>query len=208
MANNSAASGLSHDKIETNNFLMIVLILLVLLVGGLVEIVPLFFQKSTTEPIKGVEPLTPLQLAGRDVYIREGCYNCHSQMIRPLRSETLRYGHYSVAGESVYDHPFQWGSKRTGPDLARVGGRYNDEWHRTHLINPRDLVPESNMPAYPWLEKTPVDADSLPTHMRALRMVGVPYTDAQIAAAPAQAKGKTELDATIAYLQALGLALK
>ena len=208
MANNSAASGLSHDKIETNNFLMIVLILLVLLVGGLVEIVPLFFQKSTTEPIKGVEPLTALQLAGRDVYIREGCYNCHSQMIRPLRSETLRYGHYSVAGESVYDHPFQWGSKRTGPDLARVGGRYNDEWHRTHLINPRDLVPESNMPAYPWLEKTLVDADSLPTHMRALRLVGVPYTDAQIAAASAQAKGKTELDAMIAYLQALGLALK
>ena len=208
MANNSAAPGLSHEKIETNNFLMIVLILLVLLVGGLVEIVPLFFQKSTTEPIKGVEPLTALQLAGRDVYIREGCYNCHSQMIRPLRSETLRYGHYSVAGESVYDHPFQWGSKRTGPDLARVGGRYNDEWHRTHLINPRDLVPESNMPAYPWLEKTLVDADSLPTHMRALRLVGVPYTDAQIAAASAQAKGKTELDAMIAYLQALGLALK
>ena len=208
MANNSTSSGLSHEKIETNNFLMIVLILLVLLVGGLVEIVPLFFQKSTTEPIKGVEPLTALQLAGRDVYIREGCYNCHSQMIRPLRSETLRYGHYSVAGESVYDHPFQWGSKRTGPDLARVGGRYNDEWHRTHLINPRDLVPESNMPAYPWLEKTLVDADSLPAHMRALRMVGVPYTDAQIAAAPAQAKGKTELDATITYLQALGLALK
>ena len=208
MANNSAASGLSHDKIETNNFLMIVLILLVLLVGGLVEIVPLFFQKSTTEPIKGVEPLTPLQLAGRDVYIREGCYNCHSQMIRPLRSETLRYGHYSVAGESVYDHPFQWGSKRTGPDLARVGGRYSDEWHRAHLNNPRDLVPESNMPAYPWLEKTLVDAESLPAHMRALRVVGVPYTDAQIAAAPAQAKGKTELDATIAYLQALGLALK
>ena len=208
MANNSAAPGLSHERIETNNFLMIVLILLVLLVGGLVEIVPLFFQKSTTEPIKGVEPLTALQLAGRDVYIREGCYNCHSQMIRPLRSETLRYGHYSVAGESVYDHPFQWGSKRTGPDLARVGGRYNDEWHRTHLINPRDLVPESNMPAYPWLEKTLVDADSLPTHMRALRLVGVPYTDAQIAAASAQAKGKTELDAMIAYLQALGLALK
>ena len=208
MANNSAAPGLSHERIETNNFLMIVLILLVLLVGGLVEIVPLFFQKSTTEPIKGVVPLTPLQLAGRDVYIRQGCYNCHSQMIRPLRSETLRYGHYSVAGESVYDHPFQWGSKRTGPDLARVGGRYNDEWHRTHLINPRDLVPESNMPAYPWLEKTLVDADSLPTHMRALRLVGVPYTDAQIAAASAQAKGKTELDAMIAYLQALGLALK
>jgi cytochrome c oxidase cbb3-type subunit 2 len=202
------SSRLSHENVETNNFLMIVLILVVLSVGGLVEIVPLFFQKSTTEPIKGVEPYTPLQLAGRDIYQREGCYNCHSQMIRPFRSETLRYGHYSVAGESVYDHPFQWGSKRTGPDLARVGGKYNDEWHRIHLNNPRDLVPESNMPAYPWLEKTMVDGDSMPAHMRALRMVGVPYTDAQIAAATEEVKGKTELDATIAYLQMLGLALK
>ena len=157
-SNNNADSKLSHEKIETNNFLMIVLILLVLLVGGAVEIVPLFFQKSTTEPIKGIQPYTALQLAGRDVYLREGCYNCHSQMIRPFRAETLRYGHYSVAGESVYDHPFQWGSKRTGPDLARVGGKYSDDWHRIHLINPRDLVPESNMPAYPWLEKTLVDA--------------------------------------------------
>ncbi len=208
MANEKPASRLSHERVETNNFLMIVLILLVLAVGGLVEIVPLFFQKSTTEPIKGVEPYTPLQLAGRDIYVREGCYNCHSQMIRPFRSETLRYGHYSVAGESVYDHPFQWGSKRTGPDLARVGGKYNDEWHRVHLNNPRDLVPESNMPAYPWLEATPVAAAALPAHMRALRKVGVPYTDAQIAAATEEVKGKTELDATIAYLQMLGLALK
>ena len=208
MANNTATPGLSHEKIETNNFLMIVLILLVLLVGGMVEIVPLFFQKSTTEPIKGLLPYTPLQLAGRDIYTREGCYNCHSQMIRPFRAETLRYGHYSVAGESVYDHPFQWGSKRTGPDLARVGGKYSDEWHRLHLTSPRDLVPESNMPAYPWLEKNPVDADSLPMHMKALRIVGVPYTDAQIAKASEEVKGKTELDATIAYLQVLGLALK
>jgi cytochrome c oxidase cbb3-type subunit 2 len=201
-------SGLSHEKIETNNFLMIVLILVVLLAGGMVEIVPLFFQKSTTEPIKGVEPYTPLQLAGRDVYIREGCYNCHSQMIRPFRAETLRYGHYSVAGESVYDHPFQWGSKRTGPDLARVGGKYSDEWHRIHLINPRDVVPESNMPAYPWLATTPVNDGTIAAHMGALRKVGVPYTDAQIAGAAAEVKGKTELEATIAYLQVLGLALK
>ena len=208
MAKHNSGSGLSHEKIETNNFLMIVLILLVLLVGGLVEIVPLFFQKSTTEPIKGLKPYTPLQLAGRDIYTREGCYNCHSQMIRPFRSETLRYGHYSVAGESVYDHPFQWGSKRTGPDLARVGGKYNDEWHRIHLVNPRDLVPESNMPAYPWLETAMVDAVSLPTHMKALRTVGVPYTDEQIAKAAQEVKGKTEMDAMIAYLQVLGLALK
>src|SRR5262249_21766255 len=151
---------------------------------------------------------TALQLAGRDVYLREGCYGCHSQMVRPLRSETLRYGHYSVAGEFVYDHPFQWGSKRTGPDLHRVGGRYSDEWHRIHLMNPRDLVPESNMPAYPWLAKNVVDADELPARMRALRRVGVPYTDAEIAAAPAQVQGKTEMEATIAYLQSLGLALK
>ena len=208
MANDKPASILSHEKIETSNFLMIVLILLVLLAGGMVEIVPLFFQKSTTEPLKGVMPYTALQLAGRDIYIREGCFNCHSQMIRPLRAETLRYGHYSVAGESVYDHPFQWGSKRTGPDLARVGAKYSDEWHRIHLINPRDLVPESNMPAYPWLETTPVDAAAMPGHMRALRKVGVPYTDAQIASAADEVKGKTELDATIAYLQVLGLALK
>ena len=208
MANQDTNSGLSHAAIETNNFLMIVLILLVLLVGGLVEIVPLFFQKSTTEPIKGVQPYTALQLAGRDIYTREGCYNCHSQMIRPFRAETLRYGHYSVAGESVYDHPFQWGSKRTGPDLARVGGKYSDVWHATHLINPRDVVPESNMPAYPWLEKTPVDAAVMPAHMKALRAVGVPYTDEQISKATEEVKGKTELEALIAYLQVLGLALK
>ena len=208
MANPTPKTGFTHEKIETNNFLMIVLILLVLLAGGMVEIVPLFFQKSTTEPLAGVKPYTALQLAGRDVYVREGCYNCHSQMIRPLRAETLRYGHYSVAGESVYDHPFQWGSKRTGPDLARVGSRYSDEWHSIHLNNPRDLVPESNMPAYPWLAKTPVDAPAMPTHMRALRTVGVPYTDAEIAASIEALQDKTELDATIAYLQMLGLALK
>ncbi len=207
MANNKS-TGLSHEAIETNNFLMIVLILIVLLFGGLVEIVPLFFQKSTTQPIEGVKPLTALQLAGRDVYVREGCYNCHSQMIRPFRAETLRYGPYSVAGESVYDHPFQWGSKRTGPDLARVGGRYSDEWHRIHLLNPRDVVPESNMPAYPWLGKAAVDAGSMPAHMKALRTVGVPYTDAQIAASTDELKGKTEIEAVIAYLQGLGLARK
>ena len=198
----------SHEKVETNNWLLIVLILGVLAVGGLVEIVPLFFQKSTTQPIKGIVPDTPLKIVGRDIYVREGCYNCHSQMIRPLVAETLRYGHYSVAGEFVYDHPFQWGSKRTGPDLHRVGGKYSDEWQRLHLISPRDLVPESIMPAYPWLEKTPADADSIQAHMRALRAVGVPYTDAEIAAAPAEVRGKTELDAMVAYLQGLGLALK
>ena len=201
-------TGFSHEKIETNNLLMIVLILVVVAIGGLVEIVPLFFQKSTTEAVQGVKPLTPLQLAGRDIYLREGCYNCHSQMIRPFRSETLRYGHYSVAGEFVYDHPFQWGSKRTGPDLHRVGGKYSDEWHRIHLNNPRDLVPESNMPAYVWLEKALVDAEAMPAHMRALRRVGVPYTDEEIASAAAAVNGKTEMDATVAYLQSMGLALK
>jgi cytochrome c oxidase cbb3-type subunit 2 len=198
----------SHEKVETNNWLMIVLILLVVAVGGLVEIVPLFFQKSTTQPIAGIVPDSPLKVVGRDIYIREGCYNCHSQMIRPLVAETLRYGHYSVAGEFVYDHPFQWGSKRTGPDLHRIGGKYSDEWQRLHLISPRDLVPESIMPAYPWLEKAPANADTIQSHMRALRTVGVPYTDEQIAAAPAELKDKTELDALIAYLQGLGLALK
>jgi cytochrome c oxidase cbb3-type subunit 2 len=207
-SSSSSSGGFTHEKIETNNLLMIVLILVVVAVGGLVEIVPLFFQKSTTEAVQGVKPLTPLQLAGRDVYLREGCYNCHSQMIRPFRSETLRYGHYSVAGEFVYDHPFQWGSKRTGPDLQRVGGKYSDEWHRIHLNNPRDVVPESNMPAYGWLEKTPVDAEALPAHMRALRRVGVPYTDAEIAGAAEDVRGKTEMEATVAYLQSLGLALK
>lgn len=204
---NDKKTGFSHEKIETNNFLMIVLILLVVSIGGLVEIVPLFFQKSTTEPIKGLEPYTPLQLVGRDIYQREGCYNCHSQMIRPLRAETLRYGHYSVAGEFVYDHPFQWGSKRTGPDLHRVGGKYSDEWQRIHLINPRDVVPESIMPAYPWLENAPANTE-IGENMAALRKVGVPYTDEQIAGAAAEVEGKTELDAMIAYLQVLGIHLK
>jgi cytochrome c oxidase cbb3-type subunit 2 len=198
----------SHENIETNNFLMIVLILLVVAVGGIVEIVPLFYQRSTTQPVPGLKPYTALQLAGRDVYVREGCYNCHSQMIRPFRAETLRYGHYSTAGEFVYDHPFQWGSKRTGPDLHRVGGKYSDDWHRLHLTNPRDLVPESNMPAYPWLEKRAVDAEEMPSHLTALRRVGVPYTDADIAAASEAVKGKTELDALVAYLQVMGTALK
>jgi cytochrome c oxidase cbb3-type subunit 2 len=205
-ANNN--KGFTHEKVETSNFLMIVLILLVVAVGGLVEIVPLFFQKSTTEAVQGVEPYQPLQLMGRDVYIREGCYNCHSQMIRPFRAETMRYGHYSVAGEFVYDHPFQWGSKRTGPDLHRVGGKYSDEWHRIHLNNPRDVVPESNMPEYPWLNKNTVDHTVVAQRMTALRTVGVPYTDEQIAGAAEQVKGKTEMEAVIAYLQGLGTALK
>jgi cytochrome c oxidase cbb3-type subunit 2 len=206
MSNNlKTGGGLSHEKIETNNFLMIVLILLVLLAGGMVEIVPLFFQKSTTEAIPGLKPYTALQVAGRDIYVREGCYNCHSQMIRPFRAETMRYGPYSVAGEFVYDHPFQWGSKRTGPDLARVGGKYSDDWHRIHLIDPRDLVPESNMPAYAWLEKAPVDGASLPTHMRGLRTLGAPYSDEEIAKATEEVQGKTELDAVIAYLQVMGI---
>lgn len=208
MSNEQKKGGLSHDKIETNNFLMIVLILITIAFGGLVEIVPLFFQKSTTEPIRGLKPYTAVQLAGRDVYIREGCYNCHSQMIRPFHAETLRYGHYSVAGEYVYDHPFQWGSKRTGPDLHRVGGRYSDDWHRIHLINPRDLVPESIMPAYPFLETAQLDPSVMATKMRALRAVGVPYTDADIAAAGDEVKGKTEMEALIAYLQVLGTHLK
>ncbi len=204
----SEKTGFTHEKIETNNFLMIVLIILVIAVGGLVEIVPLFFQHSTTKPIAGVKPYDPVRLVGRDIYIREGCYNCHSQMIRPFRAETQRYGPYSVAGEFVYDHPFQWGSKRTGPDLARVGGRYSDEWHRTHLVNPRDVVPESNMPGYPWLAKTPVDPSVGAPRMKALRVAGVPYSDAEIAGAAKALAGKTEEDALIAYLQGLGLALK
>ena len=199
---------LTHEKIETNTFLLIVLTLLAVAVGGLVEIVPLYFQKSTTEPVKGLQPYDALRLAGRDIYLREGCYNCHSQMVRPFRAETLRYGPYSVAGEFVYDHPFQWGSKRTGPDLDRVGGRYNDEWHRAHLINPRDLVPESNMPGYPWLAKNLVDDSTIGAHMSALRKVGVPYSDDDIAKAPAAVKGKTEMEALIAYLQGLGTVIK
>lgn len=206
--NDTTIATFSHEKVETSNFLMIVLILLVIAIGGAVEIVPLFFQKSTTQPLPGVKPYTALQLAGRDVYLREGCYNCHSQMIRPFRAETLRYGHYSVAGEFVYDHPFQWGSKRTGPDLHRVGGRYSDEWHRIHLNNPRDLVPESNMPAYPWLEKNKVDGPGMAPRMKALRVAGVPYTDAEIAKAEADVKGRTEMEALIAYLQSMGRALK
>ncbi|ARN19146.1 cytochrome-c oxidase, cbb3-type subunit II [Piscinibacter gummiphilus] len=209
MASNTKNPGFfSHEKIETNNLLMIVLIVLVVAVGGIVEIVPLFFQRSTTQPAEGLKPYTALQLAGRDVYLREGCYNCHSQMIRPFRAETLRYGHFSTAGEFVYDHPFQWGSKRTGPDLHRVGGKYSDDWHRIHLINPRDLVPESNMPAYPWLEKAKVDPADMAPKLRALRTVGVPYTDAEIAEAGAAVKDKTELDALVAYLQVLGTTLK
>ncbi|QDF96554.1 cytochrome-c oxidase, cbb3-type subunit II [Azoarcus sp. DD4] len=203
-----------HAAIERSVFLMIVLTLLTVSVGGLVEIVPLFFQKSTTSPIdqKGqelaVKPYDPVRLVGRDVYIREGCYNCHSQMIRPFRAETERYGHYSVAGESIYDHPFQWGSKRTGPDLARVGGRYSDEWHRVHLLNPRDVVPESNMPAYFWLDR-PAKVDDIQDKMRALNKVGLhKYSDEEIAAAPEQVKGITELQAVVAYLQGLGLALQ
>jgi cytochrome c oxidase cbb3-type subunit 2 len=197
-----------HDIIEQNMGLLIALIVLVVAVGGLVEIVPLYFQRSTTAPVDGLKPLPALQLAGRDIYIREGCSNCHSQMIRPFRAETERYGHYSVAGEFVYDHPFLWGSKRTGPDLARVGGRYSDEWHRVHLNNPRDVVPESNMPAYTWLARTPVDAAILPAKMRALRTVGVPYTDTDIAGAEAAAAGRNEQDAIVDYLQGLGLVLK
>jgi len=197
-----------QKMIEENVAALMIFSLLVVSVAGLVEIVPLFYQKSTTEPIEGVKPYTALQLAGRDIYLREGCYGCHSQMIRPFRAETERYGHYSVAGESVYDHPFQWGSKRTGPDLARVGGRYSDDWHRVHLNNPRDVVPESNMPAYPWLSRNKVDADALPAKMQALRKVGVPYSDEDIKGAVAEAQGKTEMDALVAYLQGLGLALK
>jgi len=197
---------LTHDMIERNQALLIVLVILVVAVGGLVEIVPLSFQKTVTEPVKGLKPYDALSLTGRDVYIREGCYNCHSQMVRPFRAEVERYGPYSVAGEFVYDHPFQWGSKRTGPDLARVGGRYSDDWHRIHLNNPRDVVPESNMPAYTWLAKTPADAADIQAKMRALRVVGVPYADDEIAKAPEALKGKTELDALIAYLQGLGVA--
>jgi cytochrome c oxidase cbb3-type subunit 2 len=198
----------SHEWIEKNPWLLIGLVLLVVSVGGLVEIVPLFFQKSTTEPIAGLKPYSPLRLAGRDVYVREGCYNCHSQMIRPFRAETERYGHYSVAAEFVYDRPFQWGSKRTGPDLARVGGRYSDEWHRSHLDNPRDLVPESNMPSYPWLARTMLVPQEVQPKMRALRRLSVPYTDEEIAKAPDELAGKTEQDALIAYLQGLGTLIK
>ena len=198
----------SHERIEKNVGLMAALVAVVVAVGGLVEIVPLMRQAEVIEPLPGVKPYSPLELAGRDVYVREGCYNCHSQMVRTLRFETERYGHYSLAGESVYDHPFQWGSKRTGPDLARVGGRYSDDWHRVHMTNPRDVVPESNMPAYPWLAGTSISDADVAARMRALRRVGVPYTDEQIAKAPGEVAGKTELDALVAYLQQLGVAMK
>ncbi len=199
---------LTHDSIERNVALLVILTVLVVSVGGLLEIVPLFFQKSTTTPVEGLKPYDPVRLSGRDIYIREGCFLCHSQMIRPFRAETERYGHYSVAGEFVYDHPFQWGSKRTGPDLHRVGGRYSDEWQRAHLTNPRDVVPESNMPAFAWLAKNPADAAGVPDKMRALRKVGVPYTDEEIAGASKLVEGKTEMDVLIAYLQGMGIELK
>lgn len=201
-------AGTAHDKVEKNLGLLLVLTFLVISVGALVEIVPLFFQKSTTEPVAGLKPYTALQLEGRDVYVREGCYLCHSQMIRPFRAETERYGHYSVAGEYVYDRPFQWGSKRTGPDLHRVGGRYSDDWHRVHLINPRDVVPESVMPGYPWLAKNVLSTDLIRKKLTVLRTLGHPYSDEEIKAAPDDIQGKTEMDAMIAYLQVLGTALK
>ena len=199
---------MKHETVEKNSALLGVLIAVLISVGGLVEIVPLAVSSEATQPAPGVAPYTALQLEGRDIYIREGCYNCHSQMVRPFRAETERYGHYSLAGESVYDHPFQWGSKRTGPDLARVGTRYSDEWHRRHLMNPRDVVPESNMPAYPWLESHVVDANGTAAKMKALRMVGVPYTDEQIAGAAAEVQNRSEMDALIAFLQGLGTASK
>ena len=195
---------MGHEKVETNIGLMMILIVLVISVGGLIEIVPLFFMKQTTEPVSGLKPYNSLQLAGRDIYVREGCYGCHSQMIRPFRAETERYGHYSLAGEFIYDRPFQWGSKRTGPDLQRVGGRYSDDWHRLHLTNPRSVVPESNMPGYPWLNEGTLDGELIANKMRALRILNTPYTDEEIASAPASVEGKTEMDAVIAYLQVLG----
>ena len=199
---------LQHSQIEKNIGLMMLLILLMISVGGLVQIVPLFFMHSTTEPVEGLKPYSALQLSGRDIYVREGCYLCHSQMIRPFRAEVERYGHYSLAGEYVYDHPFQWGSKRTGPDLARVGGRYSDEWHVAHLINPRDVVPESIMPGFPWLAKNMLDTGIIQRKMRVLRKLGVPYTDEEISKSPEMLKGKTEMDAIVAYLQGLGTAIK
>ena len=204
MNDDTHKSGNAHERIEKNIGLMAILVVVAVSFGGLAEIVPLMYQAETIEPLPGIKPYPALQLAGRDVYVREGCYNCHSQMIRTLRFETERYGHYSLAGESVYDRPFQWGSKRTGPDLARVGGRYSDDWQRVHLINPRDVVPESNMPSFPWLAENDVDGRRIANHMRALQTLGDPYTDAEIANAPTDVSGKTELDAVVAYLQALG----
>ncbi len=198
----------SHEIVEKNVGLMMVLIIIAISFGGLVEIVPLFFQKETTQPVTGMKPLTALQLEGRDIYIREGCHVCHTQMIRPLRAETERYGHYSVAGESVWEHPFLWGSKRTGPDVARVGGRYSDDWHRVHLMNPRDVVPESNMPGYPWLATTPLTGEYTSKKMQVLATLGVPYTEEDIRKAPYEVQGKTEQDALIAYLQQLGTSIK
>jgi cytochrome c oxidase cbb3-type subunit 2 len=197
-----------QEKVEQNIGLLIILIILVVSVGGIVQIVPLFFQSSTTEPVAGLKPYDALALTGRDLYIRESCVSCHSQMIRPFRTETERYGHYSVAGEFIYDRPFLWGSKRTGPDLARVGGLYSDDWHRIHLVNPRDVVPESIMPGYPWLENTPLDASTIQTKMRALAMLGHPYSEEEIDAAPEMLLGKTEMDAMIAYLQGLGILIQ
>lgn len=198
----------AHEKVEKNVGLLIVLVIVVISIGGLVQIVPLFFQDSLTEPVAGLKPYSALRLEGRDIYVREGCYTCHSQMIRPFRAETERYGHYSVAGEFVYDRPFQWGSKRTGPDLHRVGGRYSDDWHRVHMINPRDVVPESIMPGYPWLAENALEGDDIQAKMETLRTLGAPYTDAEIDAAPQALQGKTELDALIAYLQGLGIELR
>ncbi len=199
---------MSHEKVEVNVGLMAILIVIVISFGGLAEIVPLFFMKDTTEPVEGLKPYSALELEGRDVYIREGCYTCHSQMIRPFRAETERYGHYSVAGEFVYDHPFQWGSKRTGPDLARVGGRYSDDWHIAHLMNPRDVVPESNMPSFHWLADNVLSGELTPRKMQALKAVGVPYSDADISGATEAVRGKTEMTALVAYLQNLGTAVK
>ncbi|RMD68978.1 MAG: cytochrome-c oxidase, cbb3-type subunit II [Gammaproteobacteria bacterium] len=199
---------MNHEAVEKNTGLLAILILIVVSIGGIVEIVPLFFMKETTEPVEGLKPYTALQLEGRDIYIREGCNWCHSQMIRPFRAETERYGHYSVAGEFVWEHPFLWGSKRTGPDLARVGGRYSDDWHRVHLMNPRDVVPESNMPAFPWLAENVLDGRDTPKKMKVLRTLGVPYSDEDIAKATDEVRGKTELDALVAYLQSLGTAIK
>ena len=199
---------MKHETVEKNIGLMAFFMVIAVSIGGLTQIVPLFFQDVTNTPVEGMKPRSALELEGRDVYIANGCVGCHSQMIRPFRAETERYGHYSVAGESVYDHPFQWGSKRTGPDLARVGGRYSDEWHRVHLINPRDVVPESNMPGFPWLSRNLADADTVAAKMTALRKVGVPYTDEEIAKSKGEVEGKSEMDALVAYLQGLGLALK
>jgi cytochrome c oxidase cbb3-type subunit 2 len=198
----------SHQSIEKNTGWLILLTILIISVGGLVQIVPLFFQRYVTQPVEGLKPYSALELSGRDIYIREGCVGCHSQMVRPFRAETERYGHYSVAGEYVYDRPFLWGSKRTGPDLQRMAGRYSDDWHRIHLTNPRDVVPESNMPAYAFMASTPLDNSTIQTKMRGLRMLGHPYTDEEITNAPKDLEGKTEMDALIAYLQSLGRAMK